>query len=64
MGRESSVERDRVCKECKRPFYTTATEMNEHAQFCKRAQAIGLQLASHPRNPIVRPNRRVMLDDM
>lgn len=55
MGRESLVERNRVCKECQREWYMTAKELGEHAKMCKRMQAVGLELPNHEQPQLILP---------
>lgn len=49
MGREASVERDRICWECHREWFMTARELNEHVSQCKRLKAIGLEAPANVR---------------
>jgi hypothetical protein len=42
VGAQANIEKDRTCKHCERPFWTTSEQLKEHASLCKRAKAIGL----------------------
>lgn len=59
MGRESNVERDRLCKECQREWFFTAKELLEHSEVCRRLKAINLELPARPQlapgNLIIQP---------
>lgn len=55
MGRESSVERDRLCKECQREWFFTSKELLDHVEMCRRLKAINLELPAQPGNLIIRP---------
>lgn len=42
MGREANVRRERSCKACEETFYTTADEIKDHADTCRRLKDLGL----------------------
>lgn len=59
MGREATIRKTRLCKECKEFHSFDAEGLTEHADLCKRASSINLTLSGTILNP--RKERKLWL---